>query len=246
MRQHVFEPPEQGLGSGDQAQQRVGGETHEGEGSASEGGSLPTGSGRPWTRNGTSVTPSPTTAKTRSPALATDRVHAGKGAEGRQDADVRTEPEARQAQPIEGAPGHADARVQVAPEHVASRARARMVAKTDAADVQRLVDRDDTELRRRVAGAVVVVAPHQRQVQPGMGRSPAGERGQRRGRMRMARMQQIAEEDDAPRRRDGRRARSARRASRWSSPAEPARRGAGNSRPCRCAHRPPATCGARP
>jgi hypothetical protein len=89
--------------------------------------------------------------------------------------------------------------MQVAGEHVVPRPRRRVVAQRQAVEDERLVQHLDAEAGRRIAGTVVVVAAHERQLEGGVRDAPAGKRGLRRARLRVRGMQQVAEEDDAAR-----------------------------------------------
>ena len=158
-------------------------------------------------------------AKTRSLGAGADRVHAGERAERGQHADVVAEPEARQAQVVEAAPAEADARMQVAGEDVGAAARPRVMAEREAVELERLVDDAHAEVGRRVAGAVVVVAAHEDELERRVLAPPARDRAERRRRVRARRMEEVAEEDDAARapgrdQRRQRRQRLARRAAR--------------------------------
>ena len=128
-----------------------------------------------------------------------DRMHTGEGAERGQHADVVTEPEAWQAQMIKGATAEAHARVQMAGEHVGAAPRPWVVAEREAIARERLIDDLHAEVRRRIAGSVVVVAAHKDEIERGVGAAPAGERADRRRRVRMRGVEEVAKEDDAAR-----------------------------------------------
>ena len=124
-----------------------------------------------------------------------DGVHAGEGAEGRQHADVRSEPEAGQAQPVVRAAAQVHAGVQMPRQHIAVRHRGRVMAQRKRPHRARLIDALDGQRGRRVAGAVVVVASHQHELQAGMLLAPAVQCRERGGCMRTCRVQEVAEED---------------------------------------------------
>ncbi len=120
---------------------------------------------------------------------------AGEGAKRRQDRTALAHHEAGQTQGIAtaGEPVH---RMHVAGQHMALRAFLRMMAKGEGADRMRLVHHHDLQVGRRIAGTVVMVAPHQRQAQPRMPLAPGPDRSQRRRRMRGLCMQEDTQEQD--------------------------------------------------
>ena len=180
----------------------------------------------------------------RSLGAGAHRMHAGEGAERGQHADLVAEPEARQAQVVVRAPADADARVQVAGQHVGAGDAARgwwHSAKPSRA--QRLVDdrgcRASAAGRRRGRRGCRAPAPARARVRARARRPPrASVAGAcARAECRKSPRKTIAPRAGAPhqRRQAGERlARSCR--------AAPARRGRGSSPPCRCAHRRPAAC----
>ena len=127
------------------------------------------------------------------------RVHAGEGAEGRQHAQAGQEVEARQAQPVVGAAAEGDAGVQVTGEHRGAGNRPRVVAQPQSAERQGFIHGVNAQIGRRVAGMVVVVAAHQRQLERRMSFPPMPHRLQRAGRHRTRGVQQVTEENDPAR-----------------------------------------------
>jgi len=77
------------------------------------------------------------------------------------------------------------------------------MAQRQRAQTQRLVDGLNAQRRRRITGMVVMVAAHQQQVQRRMLHTPLRQRLQRGRRVRMGRMQQVAEKDHATSTADG-------------------------------------------
>ena len=183
-------------------------------------------------------------AKTRSLAPATIGCMPVKAPNAGSTPTVVAEPEARQAQVVEGAAAEADARMQVAGEHVGAAARPRMVAEGEAVELERLVDDPHAQVRRRIAGAVVVVAAHEDELER---RVLARQRATAPS---VAGACERAECRKSPRKTTRRARRSAISADSAASVSLVVPRGTGtprarNSPPCRCGRRRRAGCGWR-
>jgi len=100
---------------------------------------------------------------------------------------------------VVGAAADTHARMQVAGQRVEPGVTGRVVAQREATDDQRLVDDVDAKTGRRIAGAPVMVAAHERQRKLRVRGAPARQRAERRRRVRMRRMQKVAEKNDAQR-----------------------------------------------
>lgn len=91
--------------------------------------------------------------------------HAGKTAEGRQQADSLADTETRQAQALSTTPVQAKGRVQMTGQDVMGRMRLGFVLQGKGAEQQRFRHDGDPQLHGRVAGAPVMVAAYQRDFQ---------------------------------------------------------------------------------
>src|SRR5687768_5193381 len=123
---------------------------------------------------------------------------AGESAEGGQHAIAGAEPEAGQAQGL-ALPREAHRRMDVARERIAAAHRAGLVVEHEGAQRLARVDAAHAPAFRRVARARIVVAAHQRELDGGTRRAPGTEALEGSRGAAFGAVQEVAEEDHAPR-----------------------------------------------